>query len=116
MVDDIFGNQANSYPTVASGQNIADISTYMHVDTGQDDEDQTVEISSVFTDTDSGATLVITASSSDATHVSVKSVTSSSLVLTVKAGTDTNDAADITITANDGKGGIVSDTFTVTLQ
>ena len=93
----------NNAPTVAAP--IADVSSL------QVDSEQQVSLSGVFTDPDND-TLTIEATSSD-TDVATVTVAAdkSSLTLTgKKVGT-----ATITVTANDGQYGVVTDTFTVTV-
>ena len=91
----------NSAPTVASA--IADVSGLREGDTRQ------VALAGVFTDAD-GDTLTLSASSSD-DAVATATVNGERLTVSARqAGT-----ATITVTASDGKGGSVSDAFTVTV-
>jgi len=101
-----FGSQANAYPT--EDTSIAEIPCGC-AGAGSDNM-YTRDISSVFTDADSGDTLAITASSNSGNIV--VSVNGSTLTITVKSGT-ANSTYMITLTANDGKGGIASSTFSI---
>ena len=93
--------KANSAPTVAS--EIADLGG-LHPDDARQ-----VSLAGVFTDTDRDA-LTITASSSN-DGVAAATVNGQSLTVSAKqAGT-----ATITVTAADGRGGSVSDAFSVTV-
>ena len=94
--------RANSAPTVAS--EIADLSGLLPDDARQ------VSLAGVFTDTDRDA-LTITASSSN-DGVAAATVNGQSLTVSARqAGT-----ATITVTAADGRGGSVSDAFSVTVS
>ena len=73
---------------------------------------QTVSLSGVFDDAD-GDSLTITAASSDEAIATV-SVAADYATLTVNA--QARGAATITVTANDGNGGTVEDSFTVTVK
>jgi uncharacterized protein YjdB len=97
----IAGNEA---PTVASS--ISDVASLRADDTRE------VSLSGVFTDAENDS-LTITAKSSDTAVATVSLATDqSSLTVTAKkVGT-----ATITVTADDGKGGTVDDTFTVTVK
>ena len=68
----------------------------------------TIDLTNVFSDTDA---LTYTATS-DNTAVATASVNASTLIIT-EVG---NGTANITVTANDGKGGTVEDTFEVTIS
>ena len=73
---------------------------------------KTISLSGVFSDADNDS-LNITASSSDATKASVSVASDyTSLTLTGKA----KGIATITVTADDGNGGTVSDVFTITVK
>ena len=95
---------SNRLPTVASG--IGDVTIVNESGT------QDVSLTGVFSDADSDS-LTITAASSDETKATVSVAGDySSLTVTAKdRGTVT-----ITVTADDGKGGTVSDTFTVRVK
>ena len=94
---------ANRAPTVASA--IADISSLEPGDTRR------VRLGGVFNDADGDALTIQAESSDDAVAaVSVASGYGSLTVRALKAGT-----ATITVTANDGNGGTVTDRFTVTV-
>ena len=71
-----------------------------------------VSLSGVFTDPD-GDDLTVTASSSDE-DIATVSVSADHSTLTVSAKSE--GAATVTVTASDGKGGEVSDAFTVTVK
>ena len=73
---------------------------------------RTVSLSGVFSDADNDA-LTVTAASSDEAKATV-SVAADYATLTVNA--QTRGTATITVTANDGKGGTVEDSFTVTVK
>ena len=91
----------NNAPTVASA--VGDLSGLRESDTRQ------VSLAGVFTDAD-GDTLTITASSSN-DYVATATLNGQSLTVSAKrAGT-----ATITVTAGDGRGGSVSDAFSVTV-
>ena len=95
---------ANAAPTVASA--IPDAIIPSQSTTRQ------VSLSGVFTDAD-GDTLAITAKSSDTAIATVEVTTDqSSLTVTAKK----RGTATITVTAADGNGGSVEDTFTVTVK
>ena len=100
----VAADQDNQPPTVSSA--ISDV-TIPH-ETGT----WTISLSGVFSDADSDP-LNITATSSDAATAAV-SVSSdhTSLTLTAQA----RGISAITVTANDGNGGTISDTFTVTVK
>ena len=94
--------KANEAPTVASG--LADATI-----TNQGGQ-QRVSLSGVFSDAD-GDDLTVKASSSDE-RVATVAVSNDTLTVTARS----RGAADITVTADDGAGGTVSDTFTVTVK
>ena len=94
----------NRAPTVAAA--IADSTIVNESGT------QTVSLSGVFNDAD-GDSLTITAASSDDAKATV-SVASDHSALTVAA--KNRGTATITVTADDGRGGTVSDSFTVTVK
>ena len=96
--------RANSAPTVSSA--IADVSGVEPDDTRQ------VTLSGVFSDADSDS-LTITAESDD-TAVATVTVATDGSSLTVTARKE--GAATITVTATDGRGGSVSDAFTVAVS
>ena len=94
--------KANSAPTVAS--EIADLSGLLPEDARQ------VSLAGIFTDTDRDALTISASSSNDG--VATGTVNGQSLTVTGKqAGTTT-----ITVTAADGRGGSVSDAFSVTVS
>ena len=95
---------ANEAPTVSAS--IADATIVNESGT------QTVSLSGVFDDAD-GDSLTITAASSDEAKATV-SVAGDYSSLTVNAWA--RGTATITVTANDGRGGTVSDAFTVTVK
>ena len=97
-------DQDNQPPTVSSA--ISDV--IIPHETGT----RTISLSGVFSDADNDS-LNVTATSSDATKAAV-SVSSdyTSLILTGKA----RGTATVTVTANDGNGGTISDTFTVQIK
>ena len=96
--------QANRAPTVSSA--IGDATIVNESGTHQE------SLSGVFSDADNDS-LTITASSSDDLKATVDVATDySSLTVTAKA----RGAATITVTADDGNGGTVQDTFTVTVK
>ena len=94
--------KANEAPTVASG--LADATI-----TNQGGQ-QRVSLSGVFSDAD-GDDLTVKASSSDE-RVATVAVSNDTLTVTARS----RGSADITVTADDGAGGTVSDTFTVTVK
>ncbi len=98
-------NRPNNAPTVASA--IADVGPLLV------GGDATVDLSGVFADAD-GDRLTITAESSD-DDVSVGLIqhTPSPEIWVLATGRGT---AELTVTANDENGGIVTDTFTVTVE
>ncbi len=94
----------NEAPTVSSG--IADIAIVNESGTKQ------VSLTGVFSDSDNDA-LSITAASSDEAKATVSvAADHSSLTVTAQA----RGTATITVTANDGRGGTVSDAFTATVK
>ena len=95
---------ANEAPTVAAA--ISDATIVSESGTKQ------VSLAGVFSDAD-GDSLTVTAASSDEAKATV-SVASDGSSLTVSA--QARGTAVITVTANDGRGGTVSDTFTVTVK
>ena len=104
-VTDAFGvtvaPKPNNAPTVASA--LGDLSGLRESDTRQ------VSLAGVFTDAD-GDTLTITANSSN-DYVATATLNGQNLTVSAKrAGT-----ATITVTAGDGKGGSVTDAFSVTV-
>ncbi len=94
----------NEAPKVSSG--IADVTIVNESGTKQ------VSLSGVFSDSDND-TLSVTAASSDEAKATV-SVASDGASLTVNA--QSRGTATITVTANDGRGGTVSDAFTATVK
>lgn len=103
LVDDEFAFRINASPTVASP--LADV----EVDHGFGTQD--IDLSGVFTDTDVDDVLTFNAVSSNEAAVTV-AVTGSTLTVTdVAIG-----VSDITVTANDGFGGEVTDVFTFTVN
>ncbi len=101
---DVTVDAANSAPTVASA--ISDVSGLEPADTRE------VSLSGVFTDAD-GDTLTIRVGSSK-NAVATVSVNATYTTLTVRAvGEGT---ATMTVSADDGNGGTVSDTFDVTVE
>ena len=103
---DVVVVQANRPPMVA--MSLSGISV-------EEGGSQDVDVSEAFTDAD-GDELTLTASSSDADLVSVGEIGDDGM-LTVTAGMLADGAdsgsADVTVTADDGSDGTVSDTFTV---
>ena len=97
--------QANNPPTVSSP--ISDATIINQSGTHQ------ASLSGVFTDADQDDSLTVTASSSDET-VATASVSADYATLTVSA--QTRGTATITVTAADGYGGSVEDTFTLTVK
>ena len=96
--------QANRAPVVSVP--IAD-ATIVH-----ESETKQVSLSGVFSDADNDA-LTVTGGSSDKTKATVSVASDySSLTVTAKA----RGTATITVTASDGRGGTVSDTFSVTVK
>ena len=96
--------QDNRIPTVSAA--IADVIIQYEGGT------KTISLSGVFSDADNDS-LNITASSSDATKASVSVASDyTGLTLTGKA----KGTATITVTADDGNGGTVSDVFTITVK
>ncbi|MCY4473847.1 MAG: Ig-like domain-containing protein, partial [Chloroflexi bacterium] len=94
----------NNAPTISSA--IADVIIVNESGTSQ------ASLSGVFADADNDD-LTVTADSSDE-NVATVSVASDDSTLTVSA--KSRGAANITVTASDGKGGEVSDTFAVTVK
>ena len=94
----------NDSPVVANA--IADVTAT------EDDTDVTIDLSGVFSDVD-GDTLSYTAVSADGTLVTA-TVSGSDLVLDFQD--DANGSTTVTVTADDGNGGTVSDTFNVTVD
>ena len=94
----------NDPPTVASP--LADVTV------DEDAADMVIDLSGIFDDPDDDS-LSYSASSSDGSLVSV-SVSGSDLTLSF--GADQFGTADVTVTANDGNGGTVNDTFQVTVS
>ncbi|WP_175393335.1 Ig-like domain-containing protein [Brevibacillus laterosporus] len=92
---------ANNAPTVA---------TAIDDKTGTVGTDVTVDASGTFTDAD-GDTLTLTAASS-ADGIATVAVSGKNIVVTPVA----KGKAEITVTAKDGKGGEVSETFTITVN
>ena len=94
----------NQAPTVAAS--IADVTI---VNEGGNQE---VSLSGVFDDADNDA-LTITAASSDEAIATVSVAVDYS---SITVGAQAHGTATVTVTANDGKGGTVDDTFTVTAK
>ena len=94
----------NQAPTVSSA--IADAAIVNEGGTHQ------VSLSGVFSDADSDSLTVAASSDDEATATVSVAADYSSLTVTAKA----RGTADITVTASDGRGGTVSDTFTVTVK
>ena len=94
----------NEAPTVSAG--IADVTIASEYGTGE------VSLSGVFADGD-GDDLAVTAVSTDE-NVAAVSVSAGYAALTVNAGT--RGTAVVTVTADDGNGGAVQDSFTVTVK
>ena len=96
--------QANRAPTVSNA--IADVTIVNESGTHQ------ASLSGVFSDADDDSLTIAAGSSNDA--VATATVSSDYATLTVNA--QARGPATITVTANDGHGGTVSDTFTVTVK
>ena len=100
----VAADQDNQPPTISSA--ISDATIVHEAGT------RTISLSGVFSDADNDP-LNVTATSSDATKAAVSVASDyTSLTLTAKA----RGISTITVTANDGNGGTISDTFTVTVK